>query len=163
MTDKFYTGIGSRKTPKNTLDHMSFIALFLDKRNYTLRSGGAIGADKAFEGGSSCKNIYTTKDVPDWAMKMVQRYIPKDLKVPFEKFAPHTKLLLARNMMQVLGYEGNIKSDFVVYWAPICNINSVEIGGTGYAVRCAIDHRIPTYNLNKSNELKEFAFFLRTL
>jgi hypothetical protein len=36
-------------------------------------------------------------------------------------------------------------------------------GGTGYAVRCAIDYGIPTYNLNNSKEMQDFVKLLRNL
>ena len=53
MTDRShpYTGIGSRKTPKDILDVMVDIARKLEQRLYCLRSGGAEGADMAFESG----------------------------------------------------------------------------------------------------------------
>ena len=45
-----YAGIGSRETPKEILKEMTKIGQELESKGYTLRSGGAIGADKAFEG-----------------------------------------------------------------------------------------------------------------
>lgn len=48
---KIYAGIGSRKTPKKILEQMRNISSFLAKEGYTLRSGGADGADSAFEDG----------------------------------------------------------------------------------------------------------------
>jgi len=49
---KFYTGIGSRKTPYQVQQQMQRIAQFLAKKGYTLRSGSANGADSAFEEGA---------------------------------------------------------------------------------------------------------------
>ena len=46
---KYYTGIGSRKTPENILKKFKDIATFLETKQYILRSGGAEGADSAFE------------------------------------------------------------------------------------------------------------------
>ena len=47
-----YTGIGSRETPHHILTLMTEIANILDNIGYTLRSGGADGADTAFALGS---------------------------------------------------------------------------------------------------------------
>ncbi len=48
MNNKYYAGIGSRKTPPEILSLISKIAIFLSKNNYILRSGNASGADSAF-------------------------------------------------------------------------------------------------------------------
>src|SRR5215217_6010795 len=47
----FYTGIGSRKTPRSVMNEMTEIARVLEEHGYILRSGGAGGADSAFEKG----------------------------------------------------------------------------------------------------------------
>ena len=48
---KFYAGIGSRETPVNILYMMKKLARALGKSDWTLRSGGAKGADSAFYSG----------------------------------------------------------------------------------------------------------------
>ena len=48
IMNKYYAGIGSRKTLPEILFLMSKIAIFLSENNYILRSGGANGADEAF-------------------------------------------------------------------------------------------------------------------
>jgi len=55
-----YTGIGSRQTPPNVIATMEKIARRLADRGFTLRSGGADGADTAFErgAGSGSTEIY---------------------------------------------------------------------------------------------------------
>ena len=45
-----YAGIGSRRTPKEVLELMTKASAWLGERGYQLQSGGAIGADMAFEG-----------------------------------------------------------------------------------------------------------------
>lgn len=45
-----YAGVGSRETPIEIQQQMYLAAKELDRMGYTLRSGGALGADKAFEG-----------------------------------------------------------------------------------------------------------------
>ena len=46
---KYYTGIGSRTTPEHILKLMTKIGKYLALNGYVLRSGGANGADTAFE------------------------------------------------------------------------------------------------------------------
>ena len=45
-----YAGVGSRETPPAILKKMTAVAAMLSGRGYKLQSGGAIGADMAFEG-----------------------------------------------------------------------------------------------------------------
>src|SRR5436305_1567732 len=54
--DPYYAGVGSRKTPEDALERMRHYAARLAERGFILRSGGAPGADTAFEEG--------TKDFP---------------------------------------------------------------------------------------------------
>ena len=49
--NKIYAGIGSRTTPKVILDLMTSFAKIYAGKGYTLYSGGADGADTAFEYG----------------------------------------------------------------------------------------------------------------
>ena len=59
---KYFAGIGSRETPQDILKLMTKSAYRLEQLGYVLRSGGARGADKAFElGVMNLKNrrIYT--------------------------------------------------------------------------------------------------------
>jgi len=67
----YYAGIGSRKTPPDILALMEACAYKLARYGWNLRSGGAPGADQAFERGVAQanreRNIYTGEDVPSWA------------------------------------------------------------------------------------------------
>lgn len=56
-TGKFYAGIGSRETPPNILRIMESIAFKLAIDGWTLRSGGADGADTAFETGAKSARL----------------------------------------------------------------------------------------------------------
>ena len=66
-----YAGIGSRKTPPHVLAAMTQIAEALAERGYILRSGGAGGADSAFEKGagsakkSFCRGVHSTTIAAD--------------------------------------------------------------------------------------------------
>jgi hypothetical protein len=153
-----YTGVGSRKTPPAVLEQMTKIAMFLAELGYTLRSGGAEGADKAFERGARVKQIFTPKgDIPGWAFVEIRKHIPPGRD--FDRFRPYVQRLLARNMMQVLGWKGDEPSDFLVCWT----MAGKDDGGTGYAVRCAHAHGVPVYNLRNVDEELKFKVMCKTL
>lgn len=59
MTTKYYTGVGSRQAPPAILTVMTTLAHCLAAKGWVLRSGGADGADTAFEAGAGArKEIY---------------------------------------------------------------------------------------------------------
>ena len=66
---KYYAGIGSRETPKEICNKMTEIASLLEKQDFVLRSGGAQGADHAFEIGISDQlmmDIYLPKKIKNY-------------------------------------------------------------------------------------------------
>jgi hypothetical protein len=157
MGKKYYAGIGSRKTPGFILKQMTEIAEVLRDRGYTLRSGGADGADLAFEtgaltdkeiwlpwpgfNGSNAKN-YPTALFHDIASK----YHPK-----WESLRNNARCLHARNVGQILGNDGTNISKFVLCWTPDGCINgnhtTKETGGTGQAIRIATAYHVPVINM----------------
>lgn len=160
----FYAGVGSRKPPEDILRRLAKYASILEGWGYTLRSGGAIGCDKAFERGvvdSSKKEIFRSNDAEPWAYDYVRKCLPKD-RPPYDdpkgyvNWDPYIKGLLARNMMQVLGKDGDSPVDFLVCWAPLEDVLTSKVGGTGYAIRCAMLNRIPVYNVACPKRRKEF-------
>jgi hypothetical protein len=126
-------------------------------KGYTLRSGGAAGMDRAFEQaigaiyGSSRKEIFYAADYEEWCLELVARYVPSD-RPPLEKMKPFVQHLLARNMKQIFGHDGCTPVDFVVCWTPL----GKDDGGTGYAIRAALDHGIPVYNLRNEEDRARF-------
>jgi len=155
----YYTGIGSRSTPIYALRHMRMIGYYLGIMGFTLRSGGADGADKAFEDGA------------DQAFKENDKHGAKDIYLPWKGFNNNeSKLILdtmehkddaysvaynhhpnwmacsdvarkfhARNSFQVLGDKLGSPSAFIICWTPDSKIT----GGTGQALRIATEHDIP--------------------
>lgn len=162
---KFYTGIGSRKTPARTCKVMTELAGLLEARGYTLRSGAADGADKAFEAGvvignkeiylpwrgfnGSDSNLYLRdNDIStEKALALAEKYHPA-----WHACNNVARKLHARNGMQVLGYYLDKPSDFVICWT----LGATGIGGTGQALRIARAHNIPIYDLDSVGELKRF-------
>lgn len=126
-----YAGIGSRETPENTLFMMQLIAGFLDSKGFLLRSGGAKGADTAFETGAVAKTVFYAKH---WIHNGVRHGPPeKNRNIYFESYwslaysitckyyhsdltkrPQYVRDLMTRNVFQVLGYDLNTHSDFVI-------------------------------------------------
>lgn len=150
-----YAGIGSRETPLPTLALMRGIAKMLADRGYTLRSGGAKGADQAFEYGTPVMvqmEIYVPwhgfERRPD-TMAKVNLAWGEAMSIA-EKFHPNwaacsdtVRKIMARNTFQVLGHDCHTPSKFVVCWTK----TGKATGGTGQALRIAEHHDIPIYNL----------------
>lgn len=135
---KYYTGVGSRKTPQNKLKQMNFLAHLLDQLGFILRTGDADGADKAFRDYSSQKEIYCAKDATFESMIIASKIHPN-----WEACSNYAKSLHGRNIFQVLGKEMDTPSDFLICWTP----NGREIGGTRTSMVLAKENNIPVYNL----------------
>ena len=152
----FYTGIGSRQTPINALQLMTQIAIEYSSNNYTLRSGGADGADKAFELGcdqnngskeiyipwNSFNNCYINQGYlvvnNDEAFK-----IAEDAHPAWDRCSPGAKKLHTRNVYQVLGVNLNSPSEVIICWTA----DGKGKGGTGQAIRIAKNNNIPIIDL----------------
>lgn len=150
---KKYTGIGSRETPDDILLFMNKIAHVLYKNDYILRSGGSDGADKAFEKpvkyNSKNKEIYLPWEgfnkndsplfnVSESAFKIASRFHPYWNSLKYT-----SKLLIGRNVYQILGFNLNEPSDFVICWTK----NGEEVGGTGTTIKIAKEYNVPVFNL----------------
>lgn len=169
---KFYAGIGSRETPLVYQNAMTQIAMRLQEKGYTLRSGAADGADAAFErGAGEDKEIYLPwkgfNDHPSDlhkisfdALILAQRY-----HKGWAKLSHGAHNLMARNCYQVLGYDLKTPSDFVVCWtADGCEKSSErssKTGGTGQAIDIADSNGLPVFNLQRKDALERLKAFLR--
>lgn len=155
---KYYAGIGSRETPDDILKYMTFIAHHLDEE-YILRSGGADGADMAFENGvtNDNKEIYlpfknfnknksSLYEVTDEAIEFTSKYHPN-----WKNLKRVARLMMARNAYQVLGKDLKTPVDFVLCWTPDGCVSpksrSKATGGTGQAISIAYDYKIPIINM----------------
>lgn len=137
-----YAGIGSRETPEPILDYLESLAGVYAKRGWTLRSGGALGADKAFERGcdkaDGAKEIYRPEDATPAAMKHAAKYHPKWIYL-----SPYARKLHARNSFIILGPSLNDPVDVVICWTR----SGLKLGGTAQGLRIAEDYGIPILNL----------------
>jgi len=166
---KYFAGIGARLAIKNKLIDIFYYAQRLRKLGYILRSGAAKGCDEFFENGyegyKEQTEIFKAKDATPWSLEMVKKYLPKDYLpralTQFDNWRPNIKGLLARDMMQILGADGQTPVEFVVCWTKSLNYEYSAVGGTGYALRCALDYNIPIYNLVSEEQTKMFEEFLK--
>jgi len=153
---KFYTGIGSRETPKEILTIMTEFAKIMDKKGYILRSGGANGADLAFEKGANHKEIFLPwKDFNKSTSKLYN--INEKSFLIAEKIIPHwnnlskgAKKLHARNIHQILGLNLDKKSKFVICYTK----DGKDVGGTATAIKLARKLNIKIINLGDKIQLE---------
>lgn len=149
---KFYTGVGSRQTPEKILSHMTSMAKTLSDKGYILRSGGADGADTAFENGAFSKEIYlpwkgfnnNTSQLYDVCEEAIK--LAKDLHPKGNSLRESVLRLHARNCYQVLGKDLNTPSEFLICWT----VGGEAIGGTATAIRLAERWGIPVINLGNN-------------
>lgn len=142
---KSYAGIGSRETPREVLIKMTEIATRLSRLDYTLYSGGANGADSAFEAGAKKKVVFlpwfgfNNKEgiVPPINNDLVKKYHPKPSALSQSGWK-----FMSRNSYQVLGPDLKSPVEFVLCWTK----DGKASGGTGQAMRIAKDYGIPIFN-----------------
>lgn len=149
---------------------MTAIAKRLAQLGYSCYSGGAEGADRAFERGAiinrkiflpwdgfNKKNISALTElhgegsyvVPPFNEELVRKYHPKP-----DALSEAGWKLMSRNSYQVLGPDLKSPVDFVLCWTK----DGKASGGTGQAIRLATDYRIPVFNLK--NGYDDFVKFM---
>jgi hypothetical protein len=147
-----YAGIGSRQTPWAAGELMLELARLLAARNWTLRTGGADGADERFLSGCllwqpARYELYLpwpgfSEQAPatlvrptERALEIAQRYHPR---WPFLNH--QDRQLHARNVHEVLGADCDEPVHFVLCWTPDGSLDgqSRDSGGTGMALRVAV-------------------------
>lgn len=156
--NKIYAGIGSRETPYAVQKDMYEIAFALARKGYTLRSGGADGADKAFEAGCDDAVIGKKEIFLPWpkfngnpsilmvptpeAYVEARRFHPK-----WSSLDDKGRAFMARNAHQVLGSDLITPVDFILFWTK----SGGAMGGTGQALRMAKFYQIKTYCIGRDD------------
>ena len=143
---KYYAGIGARGTPREAQYTMTKFALRASM--LTLRTGGADGADTAFEAGAGSAEVWlpwagfndhqSTLVVTAGALDVAKKFHPA-----WGRLSQGVKRLHGRNVNILLGGDLDTPVEFVVCWTD----GGKDIGGTGMAIRCADYCGIPVYNL----------------
>ena len=159
---KYYTGVGSRKTPDNIKEIMTQLASKLERMGYILRSGGANGADLAFENGVKKKqnaDIYLAKHCTPAAMCIAKKFHPS-----WSSCNDYAKKLHGRNAFQVLGGGLEQPSKFLVCWTPDGCIShkdrTIKTGGTGTAISIADYYKIEIINLKIESHFYRILSFI---
>jgi len=150
---RYYAGIGSRETPRAVLMAMRYLASELCMKGWILRSGGARGADSAFEDAvpSNMRQIflpwpgYENKDMSmdiephhvELAMRMAQENHPA-----WHKCSDGARNLHARNSLIIMGPEMDTPVDFIACWT----VGGLGGGGTGQALRIAKERGIEVFD-----------------
>lgn len=162
-----YAGIGARRTPPEDLELMHALAGRLARAGWTLRTGGAIGADSAFEEGAIAGrgDWETYRSDGGWSASFSSGFVHLIPRGPttaayelaatvhpaWWRCSDMVKALHARNAHEILGADLDDPVSFVVCWTPDGSIDgaSRESGGTGQALRIAALYSVPVFNLQR--------------
>ena len=182
---KYYTGVGSRKTPKGVQAMMTDVANLLASVGWSLRSGGAHGADVAFEKGV-CRHGLSSSEPPKmeiylpWGgfndrwedgvgfyqlnhmnndLQLKARNLVQEIHPAPYKLSKGACMLHMRNCFQVLGQDLNTPSNFLICWGET-DSNVVPKGGTRTAWVLAEKYGIPCFNLYLEEHKKKLENWL---
>lgn len=162
---RYYTGIGSRETPDYIQELMFQIARKLYKQGWILRSGGANGADAAFQSAvppgdkreiflpwDGFNDLYADTSDGIYALDRIEhRDVAQQLAAithpAWDKLKQGAKKLHTRNVFQVLGQDCQTPSKMLVCYAEPQSKEGEVKGGTGTAVKLALQRDIPVFNL----------------
>lgn len=163
----YYAGIGSRDTPIEIQTLMKDLASKLERKGFILRSGGAQGADKAFENGvtsSKNKQIFYQSHANDLVREIANVFHPAPYALNKSLTAWN---LMARNTFQVMGGDLNQPVRFVILWTKDgCKHHSTRTrgtGGTGQAISIASHFNIPVFNLYHDKDKEEILNLIQPL
>lgn len=160
MATKIYTGIGSRETPEPILRKMTEIAQILGNAGWTLRSGGASGADTAFEQGATLKEIYlpwkgySGNTSPLYKISKEATKLAEQFHPAWNRCGKAAKLFHSRNVYQVLGYDLKTPTQFIICWHN-------GTGGTLQACRIAEAYKIPIFNMSEVDWKARLILFVK--
>lgn len=139
METKVYAGIGSRSTPETIQQKFTSIAALLEQRGYHLRSGGAIGADAAFEEGVvqlSMRTVLRPRDATAASLRVAERIHPA-----WHLCNEPARKLHGRNVQIILGRDLMSPVKFVLAYTL-----SPDSGGTRTGLVLAREHSISVFN-----------------
>lgn len=165
MNNRSFAGIGSRETPSHLIPEIERLSKNLIEKGFCLRSGGADGSDlfweSAYDKFSGQKEIFLpwkefNKNKSElYQIKPEAEYIASVHHPKWKSLSEKSKKFHSRNVYQVLGYDLDCASEFVICWT----VDGKPSGGTAQAMRIAEHYKIPIFNLyNKdvSNHIDSF-------
>lgn len=181
---KTFAGIGSRETPEPILRIMTRAGTVLCNLGYRLRSGGAGGADLAFQLGvrlsprfyeigmeiyipwNNFSDFYEDPSEGIWNAdkfydtKERSKEIAIQARGSAERLSPGGLSLHARNSYQALGRFLDDPVKMVICYAKPLSNNRVK-GGTNTAVQIARSHNVPIINLATDDGYSRMTAFLK--
>lgn len=182
MTSKYYTGVGSRNTPESFCNLLQVVSSRLASMGWVLRSGGADGADTAFESGVgetgkaeiylpwkrfNDRGVNTFYDGCEYiapANLHHEKWIEAHKRVSevhpaWNKLKDTVRTLHTRNVFQVLGKDLETPSKFLICYAPTQG-DSVK-GGTATAYNLARSLDIPCFNVYIEDDKQRLLNFIK--
>lgn len=169
-TRRVFTGVGSRSTPLDVGGLMAAIACKLVRGGWILRSGGADGADLAFESGVTegerAKHIYLPYPGFNGSASSRSQLRPacfemaRQVHPAWDRCTDFARKAHARNAFQVMGDDLQSPSDLLVCWTPDGAIDAAtarNAGGTRTAIVLAAARGIPVFNLQRPDHRQAFA------
>lgn len=155
-------GIGARVTPQLILHQMENLGTKFASAGWTLRSGGALGADSAFERGfvqvSGKMEIFLpwaryNGNLSNLIGPPQEAYDLIDSLFADAKYrSPGVRALWARNCQQIIGEKLDDPSDLVMCWTK----DGKDVGGTGRALIVARKFKVPIINLALQKDVMDF-------
>jgi hypothetical protein len=153
-----YAGIGSRETPKDVLDLMIRMGHGFGQHSWLLRSGGADGADSAFEQGCDKANGPKEIYIPWTGYNKNQSQLTKPTQAALEiaeRFhegwrmcRSPVRLLFGRNCHIILGQELNNPVSCIICYTPKGRgIKPTSKGGTSHSIRVGLHYNIPIFDI----------------
>lgn len=179
---KILTGVGSRETPKPILELIRKVSKKLVLSGYTLRSGGAYGADTAFYEGwwdaykeDQCvpeTEIYLPWDgfnyhragknylvVNDKEILSQAEELVNEIHPAVNRLNRGAKALHTRNCFQVLGRDLSAPSTLFLCYAKV-DSKGEPSGGTRTAIKLAEKYNIKVTNLFVQEDLERVQKYL---
>ncbi len=173
-----YAGVGSRATPPEVLAGMSDAAQALGDAGFALSTGGADGADKAFEAGALRTDAPVTVHTPwpgyngyrpgrdpesdidvvhpragDAVRGLSFLHLARKHHPTWDRCRRGARALFLRNVSILAGAlddDGTVLPvRAVIAWNPNGSAHGREAGGTGHTLRVAAELGIPVVNLSE--------------
>ncbi len=172
-----YAGVGSRATPPEVLAGMSDVARLLGDAGFALSTGGAHGADKAFEAGALRTDAPVTVHAPwpgyngyrpgrdpesdidvvhpksgDAVRGRSFLHLARKHHPAWDRCRRGARALFLRNVSILAGALDDdgavLPVRAVIAWNPSGRAHGREAGGTGHTLRVAAGLGIPVVNLS---------------
>lgn len=158
---KPYAGTGNRETPPDVLEAFKRLAVELESRGYTLRTGGMEGPEDAFEKACKKQEIhlpwkgFNDKEskysfTTDQAKELAGKFQPG-----FDGLKPAMQVFLAKNARILMGKDLKSPCLFLITWsedgAETLQERTARTGHTGHAIAMAATLKIPIFNFGKKD------------